>query len=93
MKKSAYLINTARGPLVDENDVRAALDNGTIAGYACDVVSEEPMSRDNPLLGAPNCIITPHIAWAATETRQRLLDAVIDNLESFIAGKAKNVVS
>ena len=93
MKKSAYLINTARGPLVNENEVRAALDNGTIAGYACDVVSEEPMNRNNPLLGAPNCIITPHIAWAATETRQRLLDAVIDNLESFIAGKAKNVVS
>ncbi len=93
MKKSAYLINTARGPLVNENEVRAALDNGTIAGYACDVVSEEPMNRNNSLLGAPNCIITPHIAWAATETRQRLLDAVIDNLESFIAGKAKNVVS
>ena len=93
MKKSAYLINTARGPLVNESDVRAALENGTISGYACDVVSEEPMKNDNPLLGAPNCLITPHIAWAATETRQRLLDAVVDNLKSYLGGNPKNVVS
>ncbi|MBQ2553122.1 MAG: D-2-hydroxyacid dehydrogenase [Treponema sp.] len=93
MKKSAYLINTARGPLVDEKAVRHALDEKIISGYACDVVSEEPMKKDNPLLGAQNCIITPHIAWAATETRQRLLDAVTDNLKSFIEGKPKNVVS
>ncbi|MBP5174957.1 MAG: D-2-hydroxyacid dehydrogenase [Treponema sp.] len=93
MKKSAYLINTARGPLVDEKAVRAALENGQIAGYACDVVSEEPMKKDNPLLGAPNCLITPHIAWAATETRQRLLNIVVGNIRGFFEGHPQNVVS
>ncbi|MBO4320078.1 MAG: D-2-hydroxyacid dehydrogenase [Treponema sp.] len=93
MKESAYLINTARGALVDEIAVRQALENRVIAGYACDVVSEEPMKYDNPLFGAPNCLITPHIAWAATETRQRLLNVVVDNLRSFINGSPKNVVS
>lgn len=93
MKKTAFLINTARGPLVNESDVREFLDAGRIAGYAADVVSEEPMKKDNPLLGARNCLITPHIAWAATETRQRLLDIVADNLRCFLQGKPKNVVS
>ncbi len=93
MKKTAFLINTARGGLVSEEDVRAALDEGKIAGYAADVVSEEPMKKTNPLLGAPNCIITPHIAWAATETRERLLGVVVKNLENFIEGKPENVVS
>lgn len=93
MKKTAILINTARGLLVDEKDVREALDAGTIAGYACDVVSEEPMKADNPLLGAKNCLITPHIAWAATETRQRLLNVVIENLKAYCEGKPQNVVS
>lgn len=93
MKKTAFLINTARGPLVDEQDVRDFLDKEKIAGYAADVVSEEPMKKDNPLLGAKNCIITPHIAWAATETRQRLLNIVVENLKCFISGKPQNVVS
>ncbi|MBO7637629.1 MAG: D-2-hydroxyacid dehydrogenase [Treponema sp.] len=93
MKKTAFLINTARGALVDEIAVRHALEDKIIAGYACDVVSEEPMKYDNPLFGAPNCLITPHIAWAATETRQRLLNVVVDNLRSFINGSPKNVVS
>lgn len=93
MKKSAYIINTARGLLVNEADVRSALDKGSIAGYACDVVSEEPMKETNPLLGARNCIITPHIAWAAVETRQRLLDIVIENLKCYSKGKPQNVVS
>lgn len=93
MKKTAFLINTARGPLVNESDVREFLDAGRLAGYAADVVSEEPMKKDNPLLGARNCLITPHIAWAATETRQRLLDTVADNLRCFLQGKPKNVVS
>lgn len=93
MKHSAYLINTARGLLVNESDVAKALKSGIIAGYAADVVSEEPMIKTNPLLGAPNCIITPHIAWAATETRQRLLDIVIKNLECFLSGNPQNVVS
>lgn len=93
MKKTAFLINTARGPLVNESDVREFLDEEKIAGYAADVVSEEPMKKDNPLLGAKNCLITPHIAWAATETRQRLLNIVADNLKCFLLGKPKNVVS
>lgn len=93
MKKSAFLINTARGLLVNEQDVRDALDNGIIAGYAADVVSEEPMKSNNPLLGAKNCILTPHIAWAAVETRQRLLDVVVENLKCWTLGKPQNVVS
>ena len=93
MKKSAFLINTARGLLVNEQDVRDALDNGIIAGYAADVVSEEPMKSNNPLLGAKNCILTPHIAWAAVETRQRLLDMVVENLKCWTLGKPQNVVS
>ena len=93
MKSSAYIINTARGLLVNENDIASALKTGRIAGYAADVVSEEPMRSDNPLLNCPNCIITPHIAWAATETRQRLLNIVAENLKCFISGKPQNVVS
>ncbi|MGN0728768.1 D-2-hydroxyacid dehydrogenase [Treponema sp.] len=93
MKKTSFLINTARGPLVNEADVREFLDKGKIAGYAADVVSEEPMKKDNPLLGAPNCLITPHIAWAATETRQRLLNIVVENIRCFINGAPQNVVS
>lgn len=93
MKKSAYLINTARGPLVNEKDLAEALDKGTIAGYAADVVSEEPMKESNPLLKAKNTIITPHIAWAAVETRQRLIDIVAQNLKCWIQGKPQNVVS
>lgn len=93
MKKSAYLINTARGLLVNEQDLAEALDKGIIAGYAADVVSEEPMKADNPLLKAKNTIITPHIAWAAVETRQRLLDVVVENLKCWTEGKPQNVVS
>ena len=93
MKPSAYLINTARGGLVNEAAVREALESRRIAGYAADVVLEEPMNERNPLLGAPNCLLTPHIAWAAVETRQRLLDIVVANLQAFIAGHPQNVVS
>lgn len=92
MKKSAYLINAARGPLADEAAVRRALDTGSIAGYACDVVADEPMKEDSPLLGAPNCVITPHIAWAPKETRLRLLDIAERNLASYLEGKAENTV-
>lgn len=93
MKKTAYLINTARGGLVNEQDLREFLDDERIAGYAADVVCEEPMKADNPLLGAKNCIITPHIGWTATETRQRLMGIVINNVKSFVLGKPLNVVS
>lgn len=93
MKKSSYLINTARGGLVNENDVKAALVNKTIAGYAADVLTNEPMKSDCPLYKAPNCLITPHISWAAVETRQRLLNIVVENLAHFVAGTPQNVVS
>ena len=86
LKSTALLINCARGPLVNENDVAAALKSGKLAGYAADVVSVEPMRADSPLLGCPNCNLTPHIAWAPTETRIRLIDMAADNLKSFIEG-------
>jgi glycerate dehydrogenase len=93
MKPGAYLINTARGGLVNEADVRAALEEGSLAGYAADVVLQEPMASDCPLLGAPNCLLTPHIAWASVETRQRLLGVVVGNLKAWAEGRAVNVVS
>ena len=73
MKNTAVLINTARGGMIVENDVRKALDSGKIAGYAADVHLEEPMNKNCPLYKAPNCVITPHLAWAPRETRLRLL--------------------
>ena len=93
VKKGAFLINCARGPVVDENAVREALDSGILGGYGADVVSVEPMLPGNPLLGAPNCVITPHIAWAAKETRIRLIDAAAENLGAFLNGKPVNVVN
>ncbi len=95
MKSSAYIINTARGAIINEYDMLDALKNNIIAGYAADVVSEEPMVKDNSLLLAPKdkILLTPHIAWAARETRQRLLDIVIENLKCFIEGKPQNVIS
>ena len=93
MKKGAFLINCARGPVVDEKAVREALDSGILGGYGADVVSVEPMLHDNPLLGAPNCVITPHIAWAPRETRIRLIDAAADNLDAFLKGSPINVVN
>jgi glycerate dehydrogenase len=93
MKNTAYVINTARGGLVNEHDVRAALDSERIAGYACDVLTSEPMKSDCPLLGAPNCLITPHIAWAPKETRIRLMDSALKNFECYLKGRPQNVVS
>ena len=93
MKDGAMLINTARGGLLDEAAVANALVTGKLAAAAVDVVSEEPMNRNNPLLVAPNCIITPHIAWAPKESRQRLLDCVVDNIWCFLDGAPKNVVN
>ena len=92
MKPSAVLINTSRGPVVDEYAVRKALDENRLGGFACDVISAEPMKEDNPLLGAPRCIITPHVAWAALETRKRLMDIAEANLKAFLAGKPQNTV-
>lgn len=93
MKKSAYLINTARGGFVVEKDLAECLKKGQIAGYAADVLLEEPMAKDNPLLNAPNCVITPHIAWAPLETRKRLQEIALNNLKAFISGKPVNVVT
>ena len=93
MKDGAILINTSRGPLIDEQAVADALAQGKLRGAAVDVVSKEPIPGNSPLLTAPNCIITPHIAWAPLETRQRLLDCVISNIQGFIDGKPQNVVN
>lgn len=93
MKKTAFLINTARGPLVNEQAVRNALDKGQIAGFAADVLTKEPMASDNPLYGAPNCLLTPHIAWAPFETRERLIGIVVANMKAYVDGKPQNVVN
>ncbi len=93
MKPGAILINTARGPLVVEADLRDALNSGQIAGAACDVVSAEPIAADNPLLAAKNLTLTPHIAWAALEARQRLMQITAGNIHAFLAGKPANVVN
>lgn len=93
IKKSAVLINTARGGLLDEEAVAKALERGDLAGACLDTVAAEPMSADNPLYRAKNCLITPHVAWVARETRTRLIGIVADNLKCFIEGNPKNVVS
>ena len=93
MKKSAFLINTSRGPLIEEQDLADALNNGIIAGAAIDVLSTEPPKPDNPLLSAKNCLITPHISWATKEARARLMSIAAANLESYLEGNAINVVS
>lgn len=93
MKLSAFLINTSRGPIVNDADLADALNNNVIAGAGIDVLSKEPPPADNPIFKAKNCIVTPHIAWAAQEARARLMGIAIDNLKSFIAGKPANVVN
>lgn len=93
MRPTAYLINTGRGPLVDEPALAAALHAGRIAGAGLDVLTQEPPPADNPLLSAPNCIITPHLAWATRAARQRLLDVAVDNVRAFLAGREQNRVN
>lgn len=93
MKSSAILINTGRGPLVNEQDLADALNNGVIAAAGLDVLSTEPPRKDNPLLTAKNCFITPHIAWATKEARIRLMDIAVNNLKSYIGGSIINNVA
>jgi glycerate dehydrogenase len=93
MKKGAFLINTSRGPLIVDQDLADALRQGQIAGAALDVLSDEPPLPDNPLLTAPNCLITPHIAWATQAARSRLMETGLNNLVQFLQGKPVNVVN
>ncbi|MCR4876318.1 MAG: D-2-hydroxyacid dehydrogenase [Clostridiales bacterium] len=93
MKDGVILINTSRGPLIREEDLREALLSGKVRAAAMDVLSTEPARMDNPLMGLDNCIITPHIAWANKESRQRLMDVAVENLRQFLAGNPVNNVA
>lgn len=93
MRPGSYLLNTGRGPLVDEAALAAALDSGHLAGAGLDVLATEPPASDNPLLRAPHCVITPHIAWATVEARRRLVDITAANIRAFLAGKPQNIVN
>jgi glycerate dehydrogenase len=93
MKPTAFLINTSRGPVVNERDLAEALSAGRIAGAGLDVLSTEPPKADNPLLAAKNCIITPHFAWATRAARERLMKTVVANVRAFLAGRPQNVVN
>jgi glycerate dehydrogenase len=93
VKSTAYLLNTARGPLVAAADLAEALNEGRLAGAGLDVVAHEPIRPDNPLLTASNCLLTPHIAWATVEARRRLVETAVANVANFLAGKPTNVVN
>jgi len=93
MKPTAYLINTARGGLINEADLADALNNGRLAGAGLDVLSTEPPSSDNPMLSAKNCLITPHIAWASIDARTRLMEIEAENIKGYINGNLQNVVN
>lgn len=93
MKDRAILLNTARGPLLNEQDVADALRAGKLRGAAMDVVSKEPMAKNNPLLTAPNCIITPHMAWTPIEARQRIIDCTVSSIRGFLSGTPVNTVN
>ncbi|HLT41395.1 MAG TPA: NAD(P)-dependent oxidoreductase, partial [Sphingobacteriaceae bacterium] len=93
MKNSAFLINTARGPIVNESDLADALNNEVIAGAGIDVLSAEPPASDNPLFNTKNCLITPHIAWATLESRARSIEIAVNNVSSFINGNPTNIVN
>ncbi len=93
MKRGVLIINTSRGPLIDEENLAEALNSRSVGGAALDVLAVEPAREDNPLLKAHNCIITPHIAWAPREARERLLNIAVDNLEGYLKGSVENRVA
>lgn len=93
MKPSAFLVNTGRGPLINEQDLADALNSGRIAGAGLDVLSVEPASKSNPLPNARNCYITPHIAWATKEARIRLMHIAAENIKAFLNRKPQNAVN
>jgi glycerate dehydrogenase len=93
MKPDALLLNTARGGLIDELALRAALERRELAGAGLDVLSVEPPPADHPLLSAPGCLVTPHVAWATRQSRMRLRDEAIDNVRAFLAGQRRNAVT
>jgi glycerate dehydrogenase len=92
MKPGAILLNTSRGGLLDEGAVAEALNSGRLGGAGLDVLTSEPPGMDNPLLGARNCVITPHQAWGTRAARQRLMDIAVANIRAFLNGKPQNVV-
>lgn len=92
-KDGVMIINTSRGPVIDEDALAAALKSGKVRGAGVDVLSTEPPKKDNPLLSAPNCFITPHIAWAGFETRKRLMDILESNVKAYLNGNPQNVVN
>ena len=93
MKDGVIIINNSRGPLIVEEDLAQALINRKVYAAGLDVVSTEPILGNNPLLNAPNCLITPHISWASRESRQRLMDIAVSNLQAFLVGSPVNVVN
>ena len=93
MLPGTILINTGRGALVDEEAVANALEEGHLKAYCADVMEQEPPRKDNPLIKQPNAYITPHIAWATIEARQRLMNICVENIKTFIAGNPQNVVN
>ena len=93
MKDGVIILNNSRGQLINEQDLANALNSGKVAAAGLDVVSTEPIKSDNPLLTAKNCLITPHISWAPKESRKRLMDIAVSNLQEFLKGTPKNIVN